>query len=726
VSRTIGLFGATAVGVGAIVGGGIFVLAGVAFASAGPGALLAFALNGVIAVLTAMSFAEMATASPTSGGPYVFAKRVLSVRSAFGVGWILWFAYIVAAVLYALGFASYAALAVRTLAGADGSGFLASRAFHLLLALGAVGVYLVGLLRRPPGQSDWATYGKVVLFGVLIGAGVIALFGSPSGTVSQGMSPFLPAGMTGLLAAMGFTFIAVQGFDLVAAVAGEVKEPERTIPRAMFLALGLAMLIYLPLLLLVATVGVPWGTSIVALSAGNPETVMALAAEHFMGRAGYWVVVVAAVLSTLSALRANLLAASRVSASMAEDRTLPHELGRRVGRTQAPVLALYASALAVVALILALPDVASAGAAASLIFLLTFALAHWTALLARRRHRAPPPYRSPWFPAVPVVGGLACAGLTVFQAVVVPSAGLIVLLWLALGGFLYVARFAGRAEAVDAVAEAQDPDLLRLRGRRPLVLVPVANPATAPLLAGIATALAPPEVGRVLLLSVVPPGGDDLSRIDTAQAALRVGLGEALRGGHAPQALITVWPDAFEEVGRVARERDCESLLLGLTRPADEAGEARIEALMSLVECDVVVLHSPPEFELAAARRILVPMGGRGGHDALRARLLASLSRGGKREVTFLKVVPAATDEAAFAAHQRDLERLAREEAGARASVEIVRNGDVVASIMDRAREFDIVVLGVQRSGRRRLFGRLALGVARATPGATILISRRS
>ena len=97
-TRTIGMAGATYIGVGAIVGGGILVLAGTAFAATGPGAILAFALNGLIALITAASFAELGTAFPESGGPYAFAKRLVSVRAAFAVGWILWFAYIVAAV----------------------------------------------------------------------------------------------------------------------------------------------------------------------------------------------------------------------------------------------------------------------------------------------------------------------------------------------------------------------------------------------------------------------------------------------------------------------------------------------------------------------------------------------------------------------------------------------------------------------------------------------------
>ncbi len=88
-SRTLSLWGATGVGVGAIVGGGILALAGVAFATAGPGAIVAFGLNGIVAFLTAVSFAELAVRFPQSGGTYTYARKVLTVEAAFGVGWIV-------------------------------------------------------------------------------------------------------------------------------------------------------------------------------------------------------------------------------------------------------------------------------------------------------------------------------------------------------------------------------------------------------------------------------------------------------------------------------------------------------------------------------------------------------------------------------------------------------------------------------------------------------------
>ena len=155
--RHLGLTAATGVGVGAIVGGGILVLAGAAFRETGPSTILAFALNGVIALMTALSFAEMSSMFPESGGAYTFAKKVLTVRAAFGVGWVLWFAYIVAGVLYALGFAEYAVLVAGEIYEATSGNvpaWLRRRATLSVLAVGATAMYSILLVRKSEGGGS--------------------------------------------------------------------------------------------------------------------------------------------------------------------------------------------------------------------------------------------------------------------------------------------------------------------------------------------------------------------------------------------------------------------------------------------------------------------------------------------------------------------------------------------------------------------------------------------
>ncbi len=239
--RTLGLWGATGVGVGAIVGGGVLALAGVAFATTGPSAIVAFAVNGAIAVLTALSFAELASRFPESGGTYTYARKVLTVEAAFAVGWVVWFASVVAAVLYALGFAVFLIPVLEQLVRAAGGtppGWLGGRFAMLLYALAAVGYYVWSLSRSTAQSGQWATVGKMVVFAGLIAAGFWVLMTRPPtlGELTASFQPFLETGGQGLVQAMGYTFIALQGFDLIAAVGGEVKQPEKTIGDCIYLA----------------------------------------------------------------------------------------------------------------------------------------------------------------------------------------------------------------------------------------------------------------------------------------------------------------------------------------------------------------------------------------------------------------------------------------------------------------------------------------------------------
>ncbi len=733
--RSIGLFGATGVGVGAIVGGGILALAGVAFATAGPGAILAFALNGLIAVLTALSFAELSTQFPESGGTYTFAKKVLSVEAAFTVGWVVWFASIVAGVLYAYGFGAFAVIAIARLwevAFGSAPAWLTGHVLVVGLAIVATALYAFGLTRRGSGSGHGPSIGKVVAFVILIAGGLWALAGRPAGSIADQLRPFFPGGALGLFRAMGYTFIALQGFDLIAAVAGEVRDPVRIIPRAMLLSLGIALAIYLPFLLVTATVGMEPGMSVQEAGAAHPEAVVALAARNYLGPFGYWLVIVAAVLSMLSALQANLLAASRIALAMARDRTLPYRLEILNSRYSTPVAAVLITAAIIVLILLVVPDVAAIGAASSLIFLITFALVHRIDVMARRRGGVRQPYfRLPFFPLIPAAGATACVALAVFQGISVPVAGLIAMVWLALGGVLYSSLFSRRARAVDASSQALDADLVRLRGRNPLVLVPIANPATAEAMVGIANALAPPRVGRVLLLSVVAapeewePGTSPQALLD-AQAVLGNALTASFARGLAPEALTTVAAQPWPEIARVARSYGCESLVLGFSNLATATLGPHLERLMGTVDCDVVVLRAPLGWRLRDVRRILVPLAGRGDHEELRARLLGSLHRSAARESILLQVLPPQATERECDRARQELARIARDEVPGKSRIVVAQAANVAEEVARHAAESDLVVLGLQRLGRRqKMFGDVVLRVARDTSCPILMISRR-
>lgn len=731
--RTLGLLAATGVGVGAIVGGGILALAGVAFATTGPSAILAFALNGLIALLTAFTFAEMATAFPRNGGTYTFAKKVLSVEAAFMVGWVVWFASIVAAALYALGFGSFARIFLSEVLPGPVPGWLVGGGFDTALALLATVFYTWRLTRSTEGGGQWETLGKMVVFTLIICAGFWFLRGQSIPSITASYTPFFAAGTLGLLQAMGYTFIALQGFDLIAAVGGEVRSPARFLPRAIVGSLLIALIVYLPMLFIVTTLGGSGSSSIAEIAQKDPEALVALAVENYLGRAGFWLVIVAALLSMLSALQANLLASSRIALAMATDRNLSPRLGDIHPTRHTPVAAILASSGLVAAILLILPDVAVAGAVASLIFLLSFTLAHWTATLARRRGGGrSDALRLPFFPLVPILGGISCFGLAVFQGVAVPSAGAVAVIWLGVGAGLYFFSFSHRARVADAAAEALDPQLVRLRGRAPTVLVPIANPASAESLVRMASALTPPDVGKVLLLYVVrtpevwEPGNPPEQLLFAQQV-----LGQALTASFAsdlePQALTTIAPEPWREIHRVARHYRCESVLLGLGALDKAGASAHLLELLREAKNDVVILRAPEGWHLQDVRRILVPVGGRRDQSSLRARLLGSLCRTYGIEVNYLGIVPESASKETAIRLERDINLQADDEAASHSSVDIVRSNDITATLLEFATKAELVILGLRRPGRDgTIFGEIPQRVARETGSAVLMIQQKT
>jgi nucleotide-binding universal stress UspA family protein len=262
-------------------------------------------------------------------------------------------------------------------------------------------------------------------------------------------------------------------------------------------------------------------------------------------------------------------------------------------------------------------------------------------------------------------------------------------------------------------------------------LVPIANPANAAAMVGVANALTPPGVGRVLLLTVVTPPdawqpGIDPPQLLGAQYVLRESLLASFAAGLTPEALTTVAPQPWEEIARVSRLHGCESLLMGLSDVTSDTIERQMEDLMSRVDCDVVVLRAPRGWQLQQARRILVPTGGRGGHDQLRARLLGHLCRTGQREITFLQVLPQfATASMRQRAHQ-ELSAFAADEVITPANITILASATPADVITRHAARNDLTILGLQRFNRRRkVFGDIVLHVARHSPGPLLLLSRR-
>ncbi|MEM6688322.1 MAG: amino acid permease [Planctomycetota bacterium] len=760
--RRITLGGAIGIGVGAIVGGGILALAGVAFEAAGPAAVIAFAVNGIIALMTAVSFGQMAKRFPESGGTYTFSRKVLSVEAAFIVGWVVWFASIVAAVLYALGFAAFLQMTLQ--AWWPDSVWMGSERTSIIAILTVI-VLTLWSMRQAGGGGAWINVVKVVVFAGLIVGGIWAVSKQPRETTVGMLAPFAPTGPSGVLIAMGYTFIALQGFDLIAAVGGEVKDPKRNVPRAMVISLIIALAIYLPMLLVLSAVGgvsADGNTPIQELARSNGETLVAAAAQNFLGPAGYWLVLGAGVLSMFTALQANLFAASRIALSMARDHTLPIWMAR-ISARNIPFGAVIATGVLTIGSLVALPDVAAAGAASSLIFLVTFAIAHWLCIVIRIRSTAGSPhakkdhsrgaaFRKNALKVMPVIGGLACLALAIFQGIAVPTAGIIATVWISVGGLLFLTLLARSARLRDVVDVAANPELVRLRGHVPLVLVPVANPDNAAAMIFLADTLIPNGVGRVLLQNVIVTdeqfdGSENHPAMIRSQRTLARLIGESHRMGIAAETIVSVARNPMNEIARVARLHRCEAVLLGLSEIPETSVELPLEGLLSELQCDVVVLRAPADNPVVMALqsngepqvgseskekvlhqpwRVVIPIAGRGGHDPLLVRILVSLRRRAECEVIFLRVVSQETSESAAVSMKRDMHRLASMTFSGTSRCVLLRSEDPIETIVREAADADLLILGVQRDGKgRKLFGRFTRHISRQTQCPLMTISHR-
>ena len=252
-SRELNLFHITMMGLGMMIGAGVFIGIGLATKKAGPGGvILTFALNGALAVLTAMSYAELSSAVPRAGGAYNFARIGFGRGTSFVAGWMEWFASSVAGSVYTLAFSIY------TLRFFDKMGWLSWLPGHvpgaeqpyteLHIKILAVAVALVFLYVNYRGASETGKVGALftagqTLFLVLIGVlGVIAVVRDPSRLAN--FDPFLPNGWSVLFVTMGITYVAFEGFEVIAQAGDEAINPRKNLPKAMLYSVCIVTVTY--------------------------------------------------------------------------------------------------------------------------------------------------------------------------------------------------------------------------------------------------------------------------------------------------------------------------------------------------------------------------------------------------------------------------------------------------------------------------------------------------
>jgi basic amino acid/polyamine antiporter, APA family len=260
------------------------------------------------------------------------------------------------------------------------------------------------------------------------------------------------------------------------------------------------------------------------------------------------------------------------------------------------------------------------------------------------------------------------------------------------------------------------------------VLLPIANPKTARSMVEVANALAPSEYARVLLLAIVrtKDGTEPLARLADAQDAVREALTASYVDGHTPEALITAAAQPWDEIQRIADEHRCQSLLVGLPRAYDAAFDDQLETTVNEVDCDVALMRAPEDWRIGTARRVLVPVAGRGDAAELRARLLGTLCRESPRELVFLMVLPNNAGDDELAEAVRSVSHSSEMKLPVKPKVEVVRSDDPAEAILAETSQADLVILGLRTSRQgRRMLGTINRRVAFEASCAVMLLARR-
>ncbi|PIE48375.1 MAG: amino acid transporter [Flavobacteriales bacterium] len=360
-SKKIGLKEALSIGIGGMVGGGIFAVLGLAAAMAKGGTPVSFLIAGIIAFVTSYSYVKLSLKYPDRGGTVKFVNQGFGIGVfSGGVNNLLWVSYVIMLSLYASAFGFYAPnLLTLTSDRIIDSHIYATAIVVVATAINYYSVVVVGKI------ESYAVIIKLVILLSFVVIGVYGLFGNPH--LAQ-LSPEHWESPFKLLTAGMVIFVAYEGFELIANAAPDIKNPKKNIPKAYYGSVIFVIFLYI----VIAAVTV--GSLDFKEIATAQDYVLAEAAKPMLGKVGFTIITIAALISTFSAINASLYGGSRVNYEIATDDELPHEFTYKLWNQP---IGLFITTVATIILVntLKLESISTAG---SVGFLLIFAVVNYS------------------------------------------------------------------------------------------------------------------------------------------------------------------------------------------------------------------------------------------------------------------------------------------------------------------------------------------------------------
>jgi amino acid transporter/nucleotide-binding universal stress UspA family protein len=684
------------IGIAGMIGAGIFSLTGIATGIAGPAILLAFLLNGIVATFTGLAYAELGSAIPEAGGSYLWVREGMGNHLGFLAGWVDWAAHTIACALYAVTFgAFFSELVVNFL------GFDQLPQDLLLKASALLIVTLMAFINYMGAKESGRIGGFVTLLKVSILV-IFAVFGiyrtlmTPGWSAAFLSSPsFMPNGVTGLLVAMGLTFIAFEGYEIIVQSGEEVKNPEKNIPKAIMISLWTAVIIYI--LVAFALIGsidsdVPSWVFLGELG----EFSMIRVADTIM-TFGSVLILAGGFVSTISAMNATVYSSSRVAFALGRMGFLPAFLSRISEQHRTPHYAILLSYFIIASMtVFPIETVASV---ANVMFLILFILVNAVLIILRfRRPDLKRAFRMPLAPYLPALAIVTQVVIGYFLITGIEQTGFIIgatVLWILLGSFVFLLysekslrKLSGKEERT---IYAEKPAVYE--GYR--ILVPVRNMSRAANLARLADSLAAEKNGSVTFLSVLTlPEQTPLSAAEKYLGKQKEFIRELMDITTVPSGgLIKVGRKASETILATIGEEEPDMVVMGWrgrTFRQDSVLGSTIDPVMLKAECDVVMARFEQDRDWVNMKKVLLPTAG-GPHSVLAAEIARDLAVKEQGKVTLLNVGSSPGDE-------RNAKNAFREIAGffgeTDTTKKFITSTDAAKTIGSEAQNHDVVFIG--------------------------------
>lgn len=418
-SKDLGLLSALTIGIGVMIGAGIFVLPAPAAEAAGPAAAAAFALGGVISAFTALSISELGTAMPKAGGGYYYINDALGPLFGSIAGWGNWLGLAAAVAFYLIGLGSYASVFIPVPTLDLGVYALSAKQVGALVA----GLFFLGINYYGAEET-----GKLQIVIVLILVAIVSGFTIIGFTQldPSNLRPFAPADTGGWVAvfpATALVFVTYLGFAEINTAAEELKNPGRNLPIAVIGSLAIVTIMYVLVILTVMGV-VPYQDVV-----GFGDIAVARIAELMIGPVGLAALTFAGLLATASSANASILASSRINFAMGRDGIVTKKLNKVHPEYMTPYRSIAVTGGLIVTFIF-IGDVKVLAKAGSVLHLIVYGLLNFALIVYRETDvvEYDPDFKAPGYPVVPLLGGVLSFGLIAFMAPIeiLLSAGFVV------------------------------------------------------------------------------------------------------------------------------------------------------------------------------------------------------------------------------------------------------------------------------------------------------------